>query len=353
MPGQQARAHLGNLPARQVIVDTVKEGRIVVKLWRERIKQVRGLKNVLHGVVDVAFKDHGGIGVDLVAAARIAAARHVVLHDLHGIGVLKAHAGDLVERHAVPVAHQAHTVGAHGVHTAEQVGRGGLAARKQDGVGRDLFVDVTLTGAAGTQLAQIVVALDERHHALDKVQALFLGKLAGLIASRAQQHIEPLVARKVLALVDHGIQVQVGHLDGRERRHAKRRVLGSALFALGLGAAWRIVAKDLHAKLVFLIHGMTILDAHNAPNAALQNLGIVAHVLGRHHKRLDGQVGKRCHVDVFVLVELGRHLIDNGKATQFADLGLNALGLIGTHIVIGEDPADALQALCHGILVVG
>ena len=98
---------------------------------------------------------------------------------------------------------------------------------------------------------------------------------------------------------------------------------------------------------------MTILDAHNAPNAALQNLGIVAHVLGRHHKRFDGQIGKRCHIDVFVLVELGRHLIDDGKAAQFANLGLNALGLVGAHVVIGEDPANAFQALCHGILVIG
>ena len=314
---------------------------------------MRGLKDVLHGVVDVALKDHGGIGVNLVAAARVAAARHVVLHDLHGVGVLKAHAGDLVERHAVPVAHQAHAVGAHGVHAAEQVGRGGLAARKQDGVGRDLFVDMALAGAAGTQLAQVVVALDERHHTLDKVQALFLGKLAGFVASGAQQHVEPLVAREILALFDHGIQVQVGHLNGRERRHAKRRVLGPALFALGLGAARRIVAKDLHAKLVFLIQGVTILDAHNAPNATLQNLGIVAHILGRHHKRLDGQIGKRCHVDVFVLIELGRHLVDDGKAAQLANLGLNALGLVGTHVVIGEDPADAIQALCHGFLVIG
>ena len=353
MTSQQARAHLRNLPARQVIVDTVKEGRIVVKLRRERIKQVRSLKDILHGVVDVALKDHGGIGVNLVAAARIAAARHVVLHDLHGVGVLKAHAGDLVKRHAVPVAHQAHAIGAHGVHAAEQVGRGGLAARKQDGVGRDLFVDMALAGAAGTQLAQVVVALDQRHHALDKVQALFLGKLAGFVASRTQQHVEPLVARKVLALVNHGIQVQIGHLDGRERSHAKRRILGSALFALGLGAARRIVAKDLHAKLIFLIHGMAILDAHNAPNTTLQNLGIVAHVLGRHHKRLDGQVGKRGHVNIFVLVELGRHLIDDGKAAQLANLGLNALGLVGAHVVIGKNPANAVKALRHGFLVIG
>ena len=98
---------------------------------------------------------------------------------------------------------------------------------------------------------------------------------------------------------------------------------------------------------------MTIFDAHNAPNAALQNLGIVAHVLGRHHKRLDGQVGKRRHVDIFVLVEFGRHLVDDGKTTQLANLGLNALGLIGTHVVISEDPADAIQALCHGFLVIG
>ena len=98
---------------------------------------------------------------------------------------------------------------------------------------------------------------------------------------------------------------------------------------------------------------MTILDAHDAPNATLQNLGIVTHILGRHHKRLDGQVGKRRHVDVFVLVELGRHLVDDGKTPQLANLGFNALGLIGAHVVIGEDSADAVQALRHGLLVVG
>ena len=98
---------------------------------------------------------------------------------------------------------------------------------------------------------------------------------------------------------------------------------------------------------------MTILDAHDAPNTTLQNLGIVAHVLGRHHKRLNGQVGKRGHVDVSVLVELGRDLVDDGKTAQLTDLGLNALGLVGTHVVIGENPADAIQALCHGFLVIG
>ena len=98
---------------------------------------------------------------------------------------------------------------------------------------------------------------------------------------------------------------------------------------------------------------MAILDAHNAPNTTLQNLGIVAHVLGRHHKRLDGQVGKRGHVNIFVLVELGRHLIDDGKAAQLANLGLNALGLVGAHVVIGKNPANAVKALRHGFLVIG
>ena len=39
------------------------------------------------------------------------------------------------------------------------------------------------------------------------------------------------------------------------------------------------------------------------------------------------------------------HLIDDGKATQLADLGLNALGLVGAHVVIGEDLADAPQEI--------
>ena len=45
--------------------------------------------------------------------------------------------------------------------------------------------------------------LDERDHTLNKVQALALGKLVGLVAGRAQQHVEPFAARKVLAALNH------------------------------------------------------------------------------------------------------------------------------------------------------
>ena len=269
VPRKQARAHLGDLPSGQRVVDAVEERRVVVELRWERVKEVCGLEHVLHRIVDIALEHHRGIGVDLIAAARVAAACHVILHDLHGIGVAKAHAGDLVKRHAIPMAHQAHAVGTHGVHAAKEVCRGGLATREQNRVGRDLLVDMALARTARTQLAQVVVMLDQRNHALNKVQALALGELVRLVAGRAQQHVEPLVAREVLAALDHLVQIEVGHLNGCEAHYAKRRILGPALLFLGAVARRDLVAKDIGPKLIELGVGAAVLDAHDAPNSAL------------------------------------------------------------------------------------
>ena len=212
---------------------------------------------------------------------------------------------------------------------------------------------MALARTARTELAQVVVALDERHHALGKMQALLLGQLVGLVAGGAQQHVEPLVAREILTLLDHVVEVEVGHLDGREAHHAKRRVLGPALLFLRLGTARRLIAKDILAKVVELGIGTTVLDAHDAPDAALQDLAVVAHVLRRHHKRLDGEVRERCDIDVLVLIQARGHLVDDGVLAQLADLGLDALGLVGAHVVVRQDLADALEPLLDGLLVVG
>ena len=202
---QQIRAHLGNLPPGKIAVNAVEKGAVVVELGWEGIEQVRGLQHVLHRVVDVALQHDGRIGVQHVAPAGVAARGHVILQDLHGIGVLEVHARHLVEGDAVPQAHQAKPSFALGVHAAEQVRRGGLSAGQKNSVGRDFLVDVRLARAPRPQLAEIVVALGQRHHALDEVQALLLGERRGLVARRAQEQRLPLLAGEVAPLGDHRV----------------------------------------------------------------------------------------------------------------------------------------------------
>ena len=184
------------------------------------------------------------------------------------------------------------------------------------------------------------------------MHALALGQHAGLVARRAQQHVKPFVAREVLALLDHGLQVKVRHLDGREAGHRKRRVLRPALLSDGalLGP---LVAEHFHAEIVFVKVHPAVFNAHDAPNAPLQDLGVVAHVIGRHHERLDVQVREMRLVDVLVLVKHGRHLVDDGVLPQLADLRLDALAFVGAHVVVREDGANAVKAGRQVFLVVG
>ena len=155
-----------------------------------------------------------------------------------------------------------------------------------------------------------------------------------------------------MALLDHGIQVKVRHLDGRKAGHRKRRILGPALLPGGalLGP---LVAEHLHAEIVFVKVHPAVFNAYDAPNAPLQDLGVVAHVISRHHERLDVQVCKMRLVDVLVLVKHGRHLVDDGVLPQLADLRLDALAFVGAHVVVRKDGANAVKAGRQVFLVVG
>ena len=92
---------------------------------------------------------------------------------------------------------------------------------------------------------------------------------------------------------------------------------------------------------------------HDAPDATLQDLGVVAHILGGHHKGFDREVGKAGNVEVALLVQVRMDLVDDGVLAQLPDLGLDDLGLVGTHVVLGQDLADALHTLLHHLVVIG
>ena len=94
-------------------------------------------------------------------------------------------------------------------------------------------------------------------------------------------------------------------------------------------------------------------DVHDAPNAALQDLAVVAHILLGHHKGLDREVRKVRNVKVLVLVQVRAHLVDDRVHAVLTDLGLDGLRLIGAHVVLGEDAADARNTLGDGLVVIG
>ena len=209
---------------------------------------MRGFQHIGDRIVDVAFEYHGCVSVNLVTITSEAARRHVILQNLHGTHVFKAHACHFIKRNAIPMAHQAEPCRAARIHATKQVRRSGLAARQQNRVGRHLFVDMAFARTARAKLAQVIIALHKRHHALDEMQALALGEHIRLVTSRAQKHIHPFVAREVLPLFDKPLQIQIWHLDWREAHHRERRIGGRALlfrrFLLRALIAEHVIAKS-------------------------------------------------------------------------------------------------------------
>ena len=67
---------------------------------------------------------------------------------------------------------------------------------------------------------------------------------------------------------------------------------------------------------------------------------------------LDAQVAEQRLVDVPLLVERHRHLVDDLEAAPLPDRGLDLLGLVGPDVVLGQDLLDRAQALLDHRLVV-
>ena len=67
---------------------------------------------------------------------------------------------------------------------------------------------------------------------------------------------------------------------------------------------------------------------------------------------LDAEVGEQGLVDVPLLVERDRHLVDDLEAAPLPDRGLDLLGFVGPHVVLGQNLLDGLQAVLDDRLVV-
>ena len=156
--GEHLAADLLELPARDVAVDAVKEGGVVVLLGK-LVEEVRVLEHVGNSVGRVADEDHGGLRPEGLDAPGEGLVGHIVLHDVdeRPVGPLLL-AGELVEGDAVPVSDQPDPpVGV----VDEELGHRHLSAGDQHPVRGELGVDVGLARPLGAKLDEVVVALHE------------------------------------------------------------------------------------------------------------------------------------------------------------------------------------------------
>src|SRR5437879_5154565 len=117
---------------------------------------------VLH--VDVKVSDHHNTAIStntLLAAAELGGL-HVALHNVDAIFLVKGDAGDFVEAHDVVLAHKSALACGH---VDKHTGDGGLAARYEVCVWRDLLKQVAFARAARSQFDHVVVAFHKRNHA--------------------------------------------------------------------------------------------------------------------------------------------------------------------------------------------
>ncbi len=117
---------------------------------------------VLHVDVKVADHDDTAIGANALLAAAELGRLHVALHDVDAVFLVKGDAGDFVEAHDVVLAHESALACGH---VDEHACDGGLAARYQVRVGRDLLKQVAFARPAWSQFDHVVVAFHKGHHA--------------------------------------------------------------------------------------------------------------------------------------------------------------------------------------------
>ena len=145
--GEMLRAELRYLPTGNIAVHTVKERCVRSHFGREWVKEAGRFQQHIHALIDVADEDHrSGRGFFFLSTGK-GAGCHIVLHDLDAVLVLEVDTGNLVERHAVPQADQAHGFSAHVV---KQVRNRSLTAGNKDAVRGDFLVDMGFAGASRT-----------------------------------------------------------------------------------------------------------------------------------------------------------------------------------------------------------
>ena len=195
-----------HLPARDVEVDPVQKGRIVELVW-QLIEQVRMLQHVRHGMPGVPHEHHGRFGPQGFHAPGEGLVGHVVLHDVDQCFIdAFLLAGELVEGHAIPVAHQA-DFAAGVVH--KQLGYSDLTTRNQDPMGREFGVNVGFTRSLGAKFNKVVVPLAERNQSDQLRQLAAPSEHLRVKADALYQQVNPLIGAELLPRGNVGVIVEV------------------------------------------------------------------------------------------------------------------------------------------------
>ena len=107
-------------------------------------------------------------------------------------------------------------------HIVKQVSNSGLSSGNQNGVWRQLIIDIRLTGASRSQFTDIVIVLYEWYHSGYQMPAHFGVKVRRFHADTPAYHLNPLVKPEVPAMIDEILQVRRWHLNRLQRLNLKR-----------------------------------------------------------------------------------------------------------------------------------
>lgn len=108
---------------------TVEERCVRSHFGWERVKEAGCFQQHIHTLIVIADENHrSGCGFFFLSTSK-GSGRHIVLHDLDAAFILEVDTGNLVKRHAVLQADQAHSFSSHVV---EQVCNGSLTAGNEN-----------------------------------------------------------------------------------------------------------------------------------------------------------------------------------------------------------------------------
>jgi hypothetical protein len=306
------------------------EGRVVAHLLRERAQQVPDALLLLHVYLEVSHHHDPALGADALLAATELAGGHVALHDIDAVLLVEGDSRNLIEAHDVVLADQPALAVRH---VDEHLGERGLAAREEVGVGRDLLVDMALTGSARAELDQVVVSLHERNHAQQDDPLRALIERLGLQADGADQEVAPLLGRQGLPPASQDVQhIGLRHLDRAQRTDPERAPL------LLLGDERVVLQRDLGVEaigehpFVGLDEGVHHADVVQVQARKLGDVAVVPRVEPGAHDvdQLDGAILAGPRLEHLLVAGADRSalelLLDDGET--FLDLPLVDTGAV-------------------------
>ena len=286
--GKVLRTEFRDLPAWYIAMHSIKEGCIGSHFRWERIKKAGCLQEHIHALIDVSDKDHRGTGSLLLFTTGKRARCHVVLHDLDAIFVFEVNPSDLIKRHAIPQTHEADGLPGHVI---KQVCHCRLPAGNKDAIRRDLFIQVTLTGASRAEFTEVEVVLYQRNHSCQQEPFFAVIQHIRFHADRAQHDIHPFFLCECLSTLLQLIDVHMGHLNRGKLSNLDR----------------------IPVFLIFL--DVLVIQLQNAPDAAAEQPVILLRVLIGNRNVLQAEIRKLSHIDIPLDIQINCNFIDNGITT--------------------------------------